>query len=121
MEDKDTNLLFLQLVASFQASAMMQLGKMASPMTGELDRDLDQARHTIDMLVMIQEKTKGNLTDTERDLLDKYVFELQMNYMHEMKAENSKITDEPADSSPESSGEEGNEAADTDREGMPDE
>ena len=46
----------------FETLALQQLGKLVSPITGKVERDLRQARITIDMLVMIREKTAGNLS-----------------------------------------------------------
>jgi hypothetical protein len=86
-EQPETDVLFLQLVASFQSAAMIQLGKLANPATGKVERNLDQARHSIDLLTMLKEKTRGNLSDSERQLLDKFTFELQMNYLDETRRE----------------------------------
>jgi len=75
--------LFHHLIAMFQTLALQQLGKLINPMTGETGRDLDQARITIDMIDMIREKTRGNLNNTEKQVLDKVLMELQMNYVTE--------------------------------------
>lgn len=75
--------LFQHLIAMFQTLALQQLGKLINPMSGESIRDLDQARITIDMLGMIKEKTRGNLSANEQKLLDKVLMELQMNYVTE--------------------------------------
>ncbi|MBN1163823.1 MAG: DUF1844 domain-containing protein [Candidatus Krumholzibacteriota bacterium] len=76
--------LFQHLVAMFQTLALQQLGKLANPISGELERDLHQAKITIDMLVMIQEKTAGNLSDNEKRVLDGVLMDLQMNYVDEI-------------------------------------
>jgi hypothetical protein len=76
---------FLQLVAMFQMAALQQMGKFVSPVTGEVERDLQQAKSSIDLIEMLAEKTKGNLTQGEREFLDKILFELRMNYVDEMK------------------------------------
>ena len=57
--------LFLGLVHSFQAAAMQQMGKIVNPFSQEIERDLPQARLSIDMLLMLQELTSGNLTPEE--------------------------------------------------------
>lgn len=77
--------LFMQLVMSFQAGAWQAMGKVASPFTGKVERDLNMAKHTIDMLGMIQEKTQGNLTPEEKQLLDRALYELRLNYVDEQK------------------------------------
>ena len=63
----------------------MQLGKIANPLTGKIERDLNEAKYTIDMLNMLKEKTKNNLTPDEEKLINDAVFELQMNYIDEVK------------------------------------
>jgi len=77
--------LFHHLVAMFQTLALQQLGKLVNPITGKLERDLQQARITIDMLQMLKDRTAGNLEQSERMILDKALLELQMNYVDEMK------------------------------------
>jgi hypothetical protein len=52
-----------------------------------MERDLDQARISIDMLNMLQEKTDGNLLDEEKRILDRIVYQLQMNYVDELNKE----------------------------------
>ncbi|MFN2370712.1 MAG: DUF1844 domain-containing protein [Candidatus Krumholzibacteriia bacterium] len=75
------------LVFSLQAMAMQQLGKLQDPHTGEVHRDLDGARGTIDILEMLKAKCR---TDTPADLvrmLDGAVMDLQLNYVDERKKE----------------------------------
>ena len=79
--------LFHHLIAMFQTLALQQLGKLINPMTGETSRDLKQARITIDVIDMIREKTRGNLNKTEKQVLDKVLMELQMNYVTEKERE----------------------------------
>ena len=76
---------FVQLVLSFHAAAWQQMGKVASVMTGKIERDLNMAKHSIDMLGMLEEKTKGNLTEDEEKYLKHTLYELRMNYLDEMK------------------------------------
>jgi len=76
---------FIQLVYTFQAAAMQQMGKITNPMTGKIEKNMEQAKHSIDMLAMLETKTGGNLTDRERRTLEKSLFELRMNYVDEMK------------------------------------
>jgi len=85
--------LFQHLIAMFQTLAFQQMGKLINPITNKLERDLQQAKITIDMLQMLREKTEGNLTEAEEKLLDGVIFELQMNYVDEVerqKAESQK-------------------------------
>jgi hypothetical protein len=84
--DEERNaFLFTHLVAMFETLALQQLGKLVSPITGKVERDLRQARITIDMLVMIREKTAGNLEPEEQRIINAVLTELQMNYLDESK------------------------------------
>jgi len=58
-EERESGNLFLQMVLTLQTSAMQHLGKIASPFTGKVERDLLSAKAAIDMLAMLQEKTKS--------------------------------------------------------------
>ena len=84
-EKKLYEIQFVQLIFSLKTSAIMQLGKVANPLTGKIERNLNEAKYTIDMLNMIKEKTKGNLTSDEQKIIDDAVFEMQMNYVDEVK------------------------------------
>ncbi len=93
-EDGDRNaFLFTHLVAMFETLALQQLGKLVSPITGKVERDLRQARITIDMLVMIREKTAGNLEPAEQRIINAVVTELQMNYLDESKRAGTEETE----------------------------
>jgi hypothetical protein len=76
--------LFLGLVHSFQAAAMQQMGKIMNPFTNQVERDLMQARLSIDMLEMLQERTSGNLTGEESRFLTHVLTELRLNYVAEV-------------------------------------
>ncbi|HPM37407.1 MAG TPA: DUF1844 domain-containing protein [candidate division Zixibacteria bacterium] len=77
--------LFVQLVLSLQMGAWQQLGKIASPVSGQVDRDLAMAKVSIDLLGMIQAKTAGNLNPEEKRMLDHVLYELRLNYVDELK------------------------------------
>jgi hypothetical protein len=87
--------LFTQLVLSFQAAAWQQMGKVQSIMTGKIERNLVMAKHSIDMLAMLEEKTKGNLTEDESKYLKHVLYELRMNYLDEVKKGPDKKEEEP--------------------------
>lgn len=96
MTDKTDNpdVMFYQLVLSLQASAMQQLGKVMSPITGKVERNLEAARYSVDLLEMLQRKTTGNLSDDEKKLLDHVLYELRLNYVEEAgKGETAEQTD----------------------------
>jgi hypothetical protein len=79
-EGKSFEMTFERLVASLYMTAMMQLGMMAPE--GEQPRaDILGARQTIDTLSILGEKTKGNLTDAEQNMLQNVLFEARMAYL----------------------------------------
>jgi hypothetical protein len=71
------------LVYSLRLQAELNLGLLPSGAPGEEDQepDLDLARHNIDLLTVLQEKTKGNLTDAEQRALDNSVTELRFRFV----------------------------------------
>ena len=84
--DKDKareTFLFQHLIVMFQTLALQQMGKLTNPITGKVERDLHQAKITVDMLGMIQKKTEGNLEENEKKIFDTVMMELQMNYIDE--------------------------------------
>lgn len=80
VEEPDPSIDFGGFVVSLGTSCMVNLGKQVNPETGELDRDLEAARQTIDILEMLRDKTRGNLTDDERKLLDTLLDDLRSAY-----------------------------------------
>ena len=81
--------LFMYLVGTFQSSAWIALGKMKNPMTDKIERNLDQASYYIDLLDMLQLKTKGNVSEYEEQMLINTVSELKMNLIDEQKNPNN--------------------------------
>ena len=75
--------LFMYLVGTFQSSAWIALGKIKNPMTEKSRVNIEQASFYIDLLDMIQEKMKGNLTDYEEQMLINTVSELKLNLIDE--------------------------------------
>ena len=96
MANKTPNDLFIGLIASLHASAWMLLGKVVHPMTGKVERHLEQAKETIDLLAMLEEKTRGNLDDEESRFLGQVLYELRMNYVEELKAPTQAAPEAPA-------------------------
>jgi len=69
------------LIASLAAQAMVSLGLLPSPLTNKLERMPNQAKHLIDMLGMLEEKTNGNRTEQESAVLDDTLHRLRMAYV----------------------------------------
>jgi hypothetical protein len=84
---KQFEMTFERFVASIYMSALLQLG-MAAP-EGEQPRvDIMGARQTIDTIALLQEKTKGNLTESEKNMLQQALYELRMAWLEVMNAIN---------------------------------
>lgn len=73
--------MFMELVIMLSSSAMQHLGKIINPMTGKTELNLDAAQATIDMVEMIEVKTKGNLDRDEDRLIKNTLTSLRMNYV----------------------------------------
>jgi|GEM_PF-355553 len=82
--EKVDEVLFYQLVMGLHGSAWMMLGKVANPMTGGVERNLEAARATIDTLAMLKAKTVGNLSEEEEAYLSNILQQLQLNYVDEL-------------------------------------
>lgn len=72
---------FSGLILSLSHAAMMHLGQIPDPNTGQANMDRDLARHTIDTIGMLKEKTNGNLTPDEQRLIDHALTELRLGYV----------------------------------------
>jgi hypothetical protein len=95
-----------RLIATFEAAAMQQLGKIAHPLTGDIEVDLEGAGDSIEMLAAIQRKTEGNLNADEKRLLDHVLYQLRMNYVDVSAEQGREKTEEPPKAgAPEESGE----------------
>jgi hypothetical protein len=68
-------------VLSLNAAALMQLGLIDDPEAGTVEKDLEAAKHIIDTLIMLGEKTRGNLTADEERLLTTVVYELRLRFV----------------------------------------
>lgn len=91
---------FMQIVLSLQAAAMQYMGKVLNPMTAKIERDLIMAQNSIDMLTMLEKKTKNNLSEEEEKMIEHVLYELRLNFVDEsnkkeepqvVDAENAKI------------------------------
>ena len=76
---------FSMFLSTLSMQAMMALGEVPHPATNAPQEDLEQARYLIDILGMLQEKTKGNLTPEEASLLEGVLYELRMKYVAKMQ------------------------------------
>ncbi len=80
-QGRDLTGLFMMLASS----AVVALGEAADPLTGEVRREPEQAAETIDLLVLLREKTEGHRTAEETQLLEAIIYDLQMRYINVLK------------------------------------
>jgi hypothetical protein len=72
-------------VLSLGSSVLLHLGELDHPEGGDAREDLALAKHTIDIIGMLQEKTKGNLTPAEDKLIESLLFDLRLRYVEKTK------------------------------------
>jgi hypothetical protein len=72
---------FPSYVLSYYTQGLVLLGEVPNPMNNKKEEDLEGARHTIDILAMLRDKTKGNLSREEDQLLASVLYELQLKFM----------------------------------------
>ena len=82
--EKNTQMLFY-LVGSFEMAAMQGMGKITNPVTNKMEKNLEQAHFAIDVLDMIKEKMKGNLTEYESKYVENTAAQLKLNYIDELE------------------------------------
>jgi len=87
-QDKNTQF-FMYLVSSFELAAMQAMGKIKNPITDKIERDLNQAQFSIDILDMLKDKTKGNLIDYETRFLENTIGQLKLNFVDEQQKEST--------------------------------
>lgn len=78
---------FQAFVMSLNTSVLYHLGEIADPMTGKRELDLDLARHGIDTLTLIEEKTKGNLSEEEAKMLKDMLYDAKIKFVQAAKQE----------------------------------
>jgi hypothetical protein len=72
---------FTHFVFSISTSALIQLGEVQDPFTQKTAKNLPLAKQTIDLIGMLKEKTKGNLTPEEGKLIESILYDLRMRYV----------------------------------------
>lgn len=79
--------LFTFIVSFFADWGWQAMGKIPNPLTGKVEKNLELAKRIIDIMEMLREKTKGNLTKDEERILYASITELQLNYVDELEKE----------------------------------
>lgn len=72
---------FSAFVLSLATTAMSHLGEVPDPATGKNQVNLEEAKQIIDILCMLKDKTKGNLSEEESRMIEHFLYELRMNYL----------------------------------------
>ncbi len=75
--------LFIQFILIFHQNAMIAMGKLKNPMTDKVERDLEQAKQSIDLLEVLKQKTSNNLSAELSRALESALTELRLNYVDE--------------------------------------
>jgi hypothetical protein len=76
---------FTSLIFSLSSSALINLGEVPDPNTGKKTKDLQIAKHTIDIIAMLKEKTEGNLTDEEKKFLEAVLTDIRWRFVNASK------------------------------------
>jgi hypothetical protein len=80
---------FHTFIISLGSSALLHLGELDPPDGSPVEVDLPLAQHTIDVIAMLQEKTRGNLTEPEAELVESLLFDLRLRYVERSKSAKS--------------------------------
>lgn len=75
---------FLGYIASLAFQAMVFLGEIPSPVNQKIEKNISQAKLLIDTLVVLREKTKGNLNEQESRMMETSIYELQIKYVEQV-------------------------------------
>jgi hypothetical protein len=71
----------MQVMYIFHSSAMHAMGKLKNPISGKIEKNMDQAQQSIDMMEMLKKKTANNLGPELSKLLDNFLSELKLNFV----------------------------------------
>ena len=90
-KEEFSELMFIQYISALTNSGMQYLGKIMNPLTGKIEKNLETSQGIIELLSMLKQKTKGNLSDTEEKVILDGIANLQLNYADEInRAEKEK-------------------------------
>jgi hypothetical protein len=80
---------FSTFIISLSTQALMHLGEIPNPLSGKEERDVPVAKQMIDILGMLNDKTRGNLDNSEAKLMEDILFDLRMKYVEAVKRNRS--------------------------------
>jgi hypothetical protein len=84
-EEPLPDITFPSFLISLSSSAFISLGQIPDPLTGQQEKNLPLAKQTIDLLGLLREKTRNNLTSEEENLFDHLLYDLRMAYIKEAR------------------------------------
>jgi len=76
---------FSTLIMSFASAAMVSIGNVPDPVTGQISKNLPLAQQNIAIISLLKEKTKGKLSKEEESLIDSLLYELRLSYVEAEK------------------------------------
>ncbi len=76
-----TPVFFNSFILSLWTSALIQLGEINDPLSKKKEENPSAAKQTIDLISLLQVKTKGNLTEQEQNTIDQLLYDLRMKYV----------------------------------------
>jgi len=76
---------FAGFVNALAGQTLIHLGMAPNPVSGKAELNPDEAKYSIDLLQIIRDKTRGNLTDEEERLIDGVLYDLRMRYVNAMR------------------------------------
>ncbi|HYA03498.1 MAG TPA: DUF1844 domain-containing protein [Syntrophobacteria bacterium] len=76
---------FATFIFSLNTSALVHLGDYPDPATGKSEMDLPLAKQTIDLIALLEEKTRGNLTKDEENLVRHILYDLRLRYVQKAR------------------------------------
>lgn len=76
---------FSTLIMSFASAAMISIGNIPDPVTGQINKNLPLAQQNISIISLLKEKTKGNLSKEEESLIESILYELRLSYVEAKK------------------------------------
>lgn len=80
-EKEELTMDFSGFILSLNASALIHLGEIPDPHSRKREVNIPAAKHTITILEILAEKTEGNLTEEEKQLLDDMIYNIRMKYV----------------------------------------
>lgn len=103
-DDNQNSERFQGLVISLAAAVMQHLGKTLNPLTNKIEKNLQAAQATIDMLDMLEAKTRGNLSAAEAKLIKSILTELKLNYVETLNEKPAESASEKKPETPPAAG-----------------